>query len=185
MLGKVLMLSVLLAGVHSPDALASRSADADRGGDGPTAGQAEGVLLAQAGDVEIFYDGNGNRVIIDAYTGEVIAVQPPRRVRPMNRQALRRALRERELDREERYYLDDPEDMERLRRRKLGDYRLLPPPVDEYDYPYAAREPFVDEFPPAPTHLADYFYRTAERAARGEPLFEAGRALAAATAGVR
>ncbi|WP_394887034.1 L,D-transpeptidase family protein [Mesorhizobium sp. AaZ16] len=173
MLGKVLMLSVLLAGVHSPDALASRSADADRGGDGLTAGQAEGVHLAQAGDVEIFYDGNGNRVIIDAYTGEIIAVQPPRRVRPMNRQALRRALREQELDREERYYLDDPEDMERLRRRKLGDYRLLPPPVDEYDYPDAAREPFVDEFPPAPGRRALPELREEPRVVEREPLEEA------------
>jgi lipoprotein-anchoring transpeptidase ErfK/SrfK len=150
MLGKVLTLSILLAGVHSPDALASRFAEAGRGTDRETAALAEGLHLAQFGDVEIFYDGNGNRVILDAYTGEIIAIQPPRRVRPMNRQALRRALRREELDREERYYLDDPEDMERLRRRKLGDYRLLPPPVDEYDYPNAAREPYIDEFPPAP-----------------------------------
>jgi ribosomal protein S6--L-glutamate ligase len=39
--------------------------------------------------------------------------------------------------------------------------------------------------PDAPTHLAEYFHRTAERAARGEPLFEAGPAPAAATASVR
>lgn len=146
MLGKVFMLSALVAGLCASGALASQSAGANQ----PAGSQSEGILLAQAGDVEIFYDGNGNRVIIDAYTGEIIAVQPPRRVRPMNRPALRRALRAQELDREERYYLDDPEDMERLRRRKLGDYRLLPPPVDEYDYPDAAGEPFVDEFPPAP-----------------------------------
>jgi ribosomal protein S6--L-glutamate ligase len=39
--------------------------------------------------------------------------------------------------------------------------------------------------PDAPSHLADYFYRTAERAARGQPLLEAGPAPAAATAEVR
>ncbi|NGO51552.1 L,D-transpeptidase [Allomesorhizobium camelthorni] len=150
MLGKVFMLSALVAGLSASGALASQSAGAAREANQAAGSQSEGILLAQAGDVEIFYDGNGNRVIIDAYTGEIIAVQPPRRVRPMNRPALRRALRAQELDREERYYLDDPEDMERLRRRKLGDYRLLPPPVDEYDYPDAAREPSIDEFPPAP-----------------------------------
>jgi lipoprotein-anchoring transpeptidase ErfK/SrfK len=149
MLGKVFMLSALVAGLSASGALASQTAGAAHGAGQAVASQSEDILLAQAGDVEIFYDGNGNRVIIDAYTGEIIAVQPPRRVRPMNRQAQRRALRLRELDREERYYLDDPEDMERLRRRKLGDYRILPPPVDEYDYP-DAREPFVDEFPPPP-----------------------------------
>jgi lipoprotein-anchoring transpeptidase ErfK/SrfK len=147
MLGKVFMLSALVAGLSASGALASQSAGAAREADQAVGSRSEGILLAQAGDVEIFYDGNGNRVIIDAYTGEIIAVQPPRRVRPMNRPALRRELRARELDRDERYYLDDPDDMERLRRRKLGDYRLLPPPVDEYDYP---DEPFVEEFPPAP-----------------------------------
>lgn len=147
MLGKVFMLSALVAGLSASGALASQSTgEANK----TAGGQSENILLAQAGDVEIFYDGNGNRVILDAYTGEVIDVQPPRRVRPMNPPALRRALRARELDREERYYLDDPEDMERLRRRKLGDYRLLPPPVDEYDYPDASREPSIDDFPPAP-----------------------------------
>ena len=60
MLGKVLTLSILLAGVHSPDALASRSAEAGRGTDRETAAKAEGLLLAQFGDVEIFYDGNGS-----------------------------------------------------------------------------------------------------------------------------
>jgi lipoprotein-anchoring transpeptidase ErfK/SrfK len=147
MLGKVFMLSALVAGLSASGALASQSAGAAREADQAAVSRSEGIQLAQAGDVEIFYDGNGNRVIIDAYTGEIIAVQPPRRVRPMNRPALRRELRARELDRDERYYLDDPDDMERLRRRKLGDYRLLPPPVDEYDY---RDEPFVEEFPPAP-----------------------------------
>jgi lipoprotein-anchoring transpeptidase ErfK/SrfK len=150
MFGKVFMLSALAAGLSSSVALASQSTGTEQGADRAGRNRPAGVLLAQAGDVEIFYDGAGNRVILDAYTGEVIAVQPPRRVRPMNPPAVRRALRARELDREERYYLDDAEDMERLRRRKLGDYRLLPPPVDEYDYPDAAEEPYVEEFPPAP-----------------------------------
>lgn len=171
MLGKVFMLSALVAGLSASGALASQSAGAAREADQAALSRSEGIQLAQAGDVEIFYDGNGNRVIIDAYTGEIIAVQPPRRVRPMNRPALRRELRARELDRDERYYLDDPEDMERLRRRKLGDYRLLPPPVDEYDY---RDEPFVEEFPPAPRRrtlpeLREEPPRVVERAPPDEP----------------
>ena len=33
---------------------------------------AEGIQLAQYGDVEIYYDEFGRRVVVDAYTGEVI-----------------------------------------------------------------------------------------------------------------
>ena len=72
---------------------------------------AAGIQLAQAGDVEIYYDGQGRRVIVDAYTGEIIAVEP--RTMP---------------PRSERYYLDDPEDMARLRRDQEAEiYREAPP----------------------------------------------------------
>ncbi len=75
---------------------------------GPAA--AAGIQLAQAGDVEVYYDGQGRRVIVDAYTGEIIAVEP--RTMP---------------PRSERYYLDDPEDMARLRRDQEAEiYREAP-----------------------------------------------------------
>ena len=37
-------------------------------------------------------------------------------------------------EREERYYLDDPEDMERLRRERLRELEIIPgPPIDDYE----------------------------------------------------
>ena len=33
-----------------------------------------GLKLAQAGDVEIYYDGRGRQVIVDTYTGEILAI---------------------------------------------------------------------------------------------------------------
>jgi lipoprotein-anchoring transpeptidase ErfK/SrfK len=101
----------------------------------------DGVLrLAQSGGLEVYFDGQGRRVIIDSRTGEVVAIQP---ARPQaDRQAERRAERLRQLDRRDsdRYYLDDPEDMARLRRdmaRERGYY----PREDDYS---------IDEFPQAP-----------------------------------
>ncbi len=119
--------------------------------------RAAGIRFAQAAEVEVYFDGNGNRVIVDAYTGEVIAVERPRRA--LNRQQERRMRRMRELDRQERYYLDDPEDMAALRRRKAQDgygYDYNEGPVDSYDPgireydPYESRDFGVNEFPEAP-----------------------------------
>ena len=101
----------------------------------PAAHQAaEGIQLAQYGDVEIYYDEFGRRVVVDAYTGEVISVERPRR---MERRLRREAMRERRDvvrgDDQERYYLDDPEDMERLRREKLREGGvIIAPPIDDY-----------------------------------------------------
>src|SRR5262245_16649972 len=70
----------------------------------PAARQAEkGVELAQYRDAEVYYDADGNRVIVDTMTGEVIEIQPRRFNRPRAMRGLRR-----EIPREERYYLDDP-----------------------------------------------------------------------------
>jgi len=94
----------------------------------PARAAVQGVMLAQQGDVEIYVDEYGRRVIVDAYTGEVIAVQP----RSVQRRELRRQPRH---TRQERYYLDDPEDMERLRQDRLRELGRVPgpPPIDEYD----------------------------------------------------
>lgn len=58
--------------------------------------QAGGVLLAQSGDYDVFYDGRGNRVIVDPYTGKVVAVQPPQT--RFDRRALRLRERQRRFD---------------------------------------------------------------------------------------
>jgi len=107
-------------------------------------------MLAQSADVEIYYDEFGRRVIVDPYTGEVLSVERPRRLRE-RRDDLRR---QRQDLRQERYYLDDPEDVARLRREKLRDQGVLtapPPPIDDYDN--SLREPPLGSdyvFPEAP-----------------------------------
>jgi lipoprotein-anchoring transpeptidase ErfK/SrfK len=108
---------------------------------------AEGIQLAQYGDVEIYYDEFGRRVVVDAYTGEVISVERPRR---MERRLRREEMRERrDAMRQERYYLDDPEDMERLRREKQRDLGIAPaPPIDEYeDYAREELPEGMEEYP--------------------------------------
>jgi lipoprotein-anchoring transpeptidase ErfK/SrfK len=111
----------------------------------------DNIQLAQYRDAEVYFDGNGNRVIVDAVTGEVIAVQPRR----FNARRERMEERRREIRRQDRYYLDDPEDMARLRRDEgFG----AVPPDDGYAVPdfaqpeedYGYREPAPDEFPAAP-----------------------------------
>jgi len=114
----------------------------------------EGVQLAQRGDVEVYFDGNGNRVIVDSYTGEVIAVQPPRSA--IGRRGVdRRIARE---TRRDRYPLDGSYESEPLP-RGYRDYRQYQdrypePPVydDEGDY---ARVPDADDFPPPPGRFPD------------------------------
>jgi lipoprotein-anchoring transpeptidase ErfK/SrfK len=151
-------ISVLLALAAGFAAFGAQAAVLSTGEASPPAHSApDGVQLAQYGDVEIYYDEFGRRVVVDAYTGEVISVERPRRA---ERRLRREALRERRPAREERYYLDDPEDMERLRRDKLRDGGIVPaPPIDDYEdysrqqlppglgeeYPSAPRRAFPDE----------------------------------------
>ncbi|MER8463690.1 L,D-transpeptidase family protein [Mesorhizobium sp. M1396] len=134
MLRTIFTLSVLAGGFLSSNALAAPTQDSAP----PIVRAANngGVLLAQDGNVDIYYDARGNRVIVDADTGKVIAIQPPQT--RLDRRVLRRETRLRELGRapddNDRYYLDDPEDMARFRRKQLEEEgRVIPPPADEYD----------------------------------------------------
>lgn len=142
MVSRIAVLSAMIVGLGAAEAQAARSAHLSEALT-PSANlsHADDIVLAQMQDVEIYFDGHGNRVILDAYTGEIIAVQPPRRA--VNRQEQRRMLRERQWREDERYYLDDPEDMARLRRDQLDQRRYPEAPVDG---------PYYDErqFPPAP-----------------------------------
>ncbi|MBN9258923.1 MULTISPECIES: L,D-transpeptidase family protein [unclassified Mesorhizobium] len=146
MLRTIFILSALVAWLFSFGAMAAPSRD-----EAPVARASTGaILLAQEGNVDVYYDARGNRVIVDADTGKVIAIQPPQT--RFDRRALRRDLRARELDREpandDRYYLDDPQDMARLRRRQMQeDGRVIVPQDDGYD-PYGDNS--VDAYPPAP-----------------------------------
>ena len=146
MLRKILVVSVFSAGLVSVGAGASeRTQTGSR--DLASRGEA-GLQLAQGGDVEVYYDSRGRRVLVDSYTGEIIAIEP----REERRRPMRRPLRE-----QERYYLDDPEDMARLRRDRLYELDRQAPPVDDYftypeQFPAPPRQPAYpgDGFPAAP-----------------------------------
>lgn len=138
MFRKTIVLSAVLAGVSAADAGAAQRGMASPECATLEAQRADVLQLAQSGDVEIYYDGRGRRVLVDSYTGEILAIQEPRR--QYSRESQRRMDRERELRRPGRYYLDDPEDMQRF----LRDQGEFAPPVDDY------RDYSREEFPPAP-----------------------------------
>ena len=157
-----LLLSTLIAGLTASEAMAALPG-AGAGGAPRAAARADasGLQVAQNGDYEVFYDGRGNRVIVDSYTGKVIAVQPPQT--RFDRRALRLSERDRRFDEpppgSDRYYLDDPEDMARLRRRQLREERRYPDDGFGVDDGYGndvggfgnetLNQP-NDSFPPAP-----------------------------------
>ena len=147
---------------------------------------------AQSREVEVYQDRYGREVVVDVYTGEILDVREPRRDREF---LFPREGRRSGGQQQDRYYLDDPDDMARLRREKrredLGrygnglpqyrDYRALPDPVypgdDDYgyeEYPpsgddgYARRESWPE---PPPSTSA-----TPREAPRYEPLPRVDRA---------
>ncbi|MDX8445797.1 L,D-transpeptidase family protein [Mesorhizobium captivum] len=152
MLRTIFSLSALAAGLVSSGALAAPIADGAQKAVRPA--QYGALVLAQDGNIDIYYDARGNRVLVDADTGKVIAIQPPQS--RLDRRALRRQLRMQELGRapvedDDRYYLDNPDDMARFRRKQLEENgRVIPPPVDEYD------DNSVDAYPPAPNNDEGY-----------------------------
>ncbi|MFC5387188.1 L,D-transpeptidase family protein [Aquamicrobium segne] len=115
--------SVLAAVLFSANAMAAYGTGAGDAVSPPARGS-DLLMLAQYGDLEVYYDGLGNRVIVDSYTGEVIAVEPPdsRPVLRRDRRALRRQ------SQQERYYNDDPDDMEQfLQRQREEEARVYDP----------------------------------------------------------
>ena len=149
MLRRMLVLSTVAGGLASMGAMASPLSDTAPRADAAPGGRGA-LQLAQASDYELCFDGRGNRVIVDSYTGKVIAVQPPQA--RYDDRVLRREQRMRELDRarnDDRYYLDDPEDMARLRRRQMEERRGYgDPPADDYGSYDGGGSP--DVFPEAP-----------------------------------
>ncbi|MBN9072178.1 MAG: murein L,D-transpeptidase [Rhizobiales bacterium] len=65
--------------------------------------RAAGIRLAQVGEAEVYYDREGRRVLVDRETGEVLSIE-----RRISRQEWRRIQRQRALQREGRFYDDDP-----------------------------------------------------------------------------
>ncbi|QPC88471.1 L,D-transpeptidase family protein [Mesorhizobium sp. NBSH29] len=139
MLGKLLFVSVVVAGAVPLQAHARESVS-------PAIMQPSRSVelqLAQSGDLEVYYDGLGRRVLIDPYTGEILSIQRPRRgnARPARRQPPR-----------DRYYLDDPEDMTRLRQDRM---RQLGRAAPEGEFaapedPYGREPAYQEAFPEAP-----------------------------------
>jgi len=119
MLRRLIFLPAVAVGIATSAAAASEAPDSWRRAPIPKADTQGQIQLAQYRDAEVYYDGNGNRVIVDSVTGEVIAVQPRR----LNAQRERLQERRREIRRQDRYYLDDPEDMARLRRDEARERR--------------------------------------------------------------
>jgi lipoprotein-anchoring transpeptidase ErfK/SrfK len=147
----IFTLSALAAGLLSSSAMAAPTEDiAPRSARAADDG---GVLVAQNGDFDVYYDARGNRVIVDAETGKVLAIQPPQT--RFDRRALRReGSRNLGPVEDDPYYLDDPEDTARLRRRQLEEEGLIVvPPADEYD-PYDDNS--VEAFPEAPRDDGSY-----------------------------
>ncbi|APH73895.1 L,D-transpeptidase family protein [Aquibium oceanicum] len=81
MTGRNLILSaaagLLAAGTVSIAAAAVGPAESGDATNSPAAGSRPQLLLAQNGEVDIFFDARGRRVILDARTGEVIAIEEP------------------------------------------------------------------------------------------------------------
>lgn len=145
----IFTLSALATGLLVSNAMASPMADtAPRS---VRASDSGGLLVAQNGNVDVYYDARGNRVLVDAETGKVIAIQPPQS--RLDRRAPRR---ERLLGpvEDDDYYLGDPQDTARVRRRQLDEQgRVIEPPADEYD-PYGDNS--VEAFPQAPRDDGSY-----------------------------
>lgn len=148
MVRRTLVLSAVLAGLATFGAQAAILPVDDHGHAIRAPQAAAGVQLAQYGDVEIYYDEFGRRVIVDRYTGEVIAVERPRRAERRLRRDAMRERRDAMRGEQERYYLDDPEDMERLRRAKQRDRGIRPaPPIDDYnDYAREGLPGGIDDY---------------------------------------
>jgi lipoprotein-anchoring transpeptidase ErfK/SrfK len=98
--------------------------------------------VQQVREADVYFDGRGNRVLVDRETGEIISIRPVRR--PM-----RRALREDDF-----YYGDNDEGMRRLRRDWEEEFRPYEEPPS--DYGALPEDDFGDDeaFPEAPREPA-------------------------------
>lgn len=141
MISRIGLLSAVAAGLWTYAAEAATVPDTRTTGAPPISKAAdEGVRLAQASEVEVYFDSKGNRVIVDSYTGKVIAVQPPRGA--VGGRYDQRTERQRQLQRDPNYSDDG---YQRLPRDRRG-YREAPVYEDDYE-DYSRSQ---DDFPPPP-----------------------------------
>jgi lipoprotein-anchoring transpeptidase ErfK/SrfK len=154
----LLILPALMAGLSGTGAMASTGSDSIAPATSDLAElplssrAADALQLAQYGDVEIYIDEYGRRVIVDAYTGEVLGIERPRRAYRNPEQ--RRIIRRRELNRDPDFGFALPDEDIPYRpgpyhggRAPLnGDPEYSREPVPEYAYPDAPQ----DVYPEAP-----------------------------------
>lgn len=149
MLRTILLLSMLAAPLIPAAAIAAPTHDWEKPERANRADEGS-ILVAQDGDYEVYFDGKGNRVIVDAYTGKVVAIQPPQT--RFDRRALRAEQRRRNMRIEpgyDEYFLDDPQDVERFRRRQArqddGGYWIDEEEGGPYDDNSVATVPPLDD----------------------------------------
>lgn len=96
---------------------------------------ADPLMLAQAREVEIFYDRYGREVLVDIYTGEVVTVRERVPVRPRYRDEW--APREEWLPERPRDYYDDRAygSPDARREQRMRELERLPEPEPDYAYP--------------------------------------------------
>jgi len=143
---KALIVPALFAGLLAADAAASPNPGNGIDSSRTAPATAEVPLrLAQSGDVEIYIDEYGRRVIVDSFTGEVLGIQRPRQNRDY-----RHERRLRELNRDQGgFLLEDPDADIPYKPRPYYNGR----PVEEY--PEYSRQPDLpeDAFPDAPQEV--------------------------------
>ena len=137
---KALIIATLFVGVWAAAASAATGPDRAAPAAPRTATAPAGapMRLVQSGDVEIYIDEYGRRVIVDAFTGEVLGIQRPRQNRDYRQQR-----RLRELNRDQGgFLLDDPDADIPYRPRPYYQGR----PVEEYPegLPGAPEEVYPD-----------------------------------------
>ena len=149
----IFTLSALAVGLVSSGAFAATTPDG-----APRivrAADAGGIQVAQNGNLDVYYDARGNRVIVDADTGKVIAIQPPQT--RYDRRAFRREPGDRNLGpvtTDDGYYLDNPDDTSRWRRQRMNEQsRVIAPPADGYD---PQGDNSADAYPSAPQDDGGY-----------------------------
>jgi lipoprotein-anchoring transpeptidase ErfK/SrfK len=174
MVGKFSLFAAIAAGFWAYGAQAAAISDISGQGSAPRiSGTADdGVRLAQASDVEIYFDGNGNRVIVDARTGQIIAVQPPRRV--IGGKDGWRGARLRDARRAERYYQGYPEEAPDYSRDRRWQERYPEPPIDDYgDYTRGDDFPAPPQAYPGEQPYRDDGYGSGPQVVRRDPVTRA------------
>ena len=171
----LLIAPALVAGLYTTNATAATGpgrADLNSAGARFAAPDPSLLRLAQYGDVEVYIDEYGRRVIVDAYTGEVLGIERPRAYR--SREAYRRAMRAREFEPGYGLYEDDIP----YRPRVYRDGRpVMEDPGYGYDEGRAYPEAPQDVFPEAPE--ASYPEQARPRRVTRKPLEPADERQAA------